>query len=127
MRSSKINEELVSNCPVLEILDQLSDKWSLLVMARIIKTPARFSELKRDVKWISPKVLTQTLKKLMRFGLITKNASATAPIASQYIATQLGLSLAVIVNELRIWSVQHQVQIRVAQRNFDLENSLSQE
>lgn len=126
MRSSILHASICRNCPVIEILDQLSDKWSVLVMARIVKSPVRFNELKRHLNGISQKVLTQTLKKLVRFGLIERHAFATVPVTVEYLATPLGLSLAAVVDQLRIWSVQYQVQIRTAQEKYDLENNFSE-
>ncbi|MFZ6709475.1 winged helix-turn-helix transcriptional regulator [Undibacterium sp. TC9W] len=122
MRQQILSDAFLADCPIIEVLDQLSDKWSVLVMARVVKSPIRFNELKRDMRGISQKVLAQTLKKLVRFGLIERTAYATVPVTVEYEITPLGISLAAIVNELRIWSVKHCVQIRAAQQKFDAEH-----
>ncbi|EHD20264.1 transcriptional regulator, HxlR family [Brenneria sp. EniD312] len=54
------------HCPARMILDRVADKWTLLILNILVERPMRFNQLKRDVEGISQKVLSQTLKNLVR-------------------------------------------------------------
>lgn len=64
-------------CPTRQVLDRLADKWALLILDRLRSGPVRFNQLRRDIQGISQKVLSQTLKKLERDGLVSRKAFAT--------------------------------------------------
>ena len=63
-------------CPTRQVLDRLADKWALLIIDRLQHEPVRFNQLRRDIQGISQKVLSQTLKKLERDGLLTRSVFA---------------------------------------------------
>ena len=54
-----------ADCPSRPILDQIADKWSMMVMA-LLERPMRFNELKRRLEGVTQRVLTQTLRRLER-------------------------------------------------------------
>ena len=49
-------------CPTRLVLDRLADKWALLILDRLHEGPVRFNQLRREIKGVSQKVLSQTLK-----------------------------------------------------------------
>ncbi len=55
-------------CPTRLVLDRLADKWALLILDRLRGGPLRFNHIRREIKGISQKVLSQTLRKLERNG-----------------------------------------------------------
>lgn len=56
-------------CPTRDVLSRLADKWALLVLGCLEKEPQRFNNLRRQIRGITQKMLTQTLRKLERDGL----------------------------------------------------------
>jgi len=58
------------DCTSRQLLDQLTDKWAILVLSVLADGPARFNTLKRVVEGISQKSLTQTLRGLERHGIV---------------------------------------------------------
>ena len=64
MRSSRLYYTDPSECPVRNVLDQLADKWSVLIITALAERPYRFGELKREIGDISQRMLTQTLRDL---------------------------------------------------------------
>src|SRR3712207_1410320 len=60
----------LAECPGHELLATLSDKWVTLVLSALADGPRRFGELSRTVAGASQKMLTQTLRKLERDGLV---------------------------------------------------------
>lgn len=106
-------------CPAREMLDRLADKWVLLILARLQNEPVRFNQLRRDIKGISQKVLSQTLKKLERDGLLSRSVFATVPATVEYALTDLGQSLTQTVHTFAHWAEQHMDAVMLAQAQYD--------
>ncbi len=107
------------NCPTRVVLDQIADKWTVLVLGALDAGPVRFNALKRRLQGISQKMLGQTLRELERNGLVTRRAFPTVPVTVEYALTPLGTRLTEPVNALRSWAESHIGQIVAAQRTFD--------
>lgn len=106
-------------CPTRVVLDQIADKWTVLVLGALDDGPVRFNALKRRLAGISQKMLGQTLRELERNGLVARRAFATVPVTVEYSLTPLGARLTERVNDLRIWAEKHIGQILAAQSAFD--------
>lgn len=107
------------NCPTRRVLDRLADKWSLLVLDRLKHEPVRFNHLKRDIKGISQKTLSQTLKKLERDGLISRTVHSTVPVMVDYAMTPLGITLKDTVAAIAHWAEHHMDSVLEAQKIYD--------
>lgn len=108
-----------ATCPTRQILDQIADKWAVLIMIAVWTEPLRFNELKRTVEGISQKVLGQTLRSLERNGLIERRVLSAKPLSVTYVLTEHGRGLAEIVEQLRVWSVQTLPRTLQAQSCYD--------
>lgn len=106
-------------CPCRQILDRVADKWTALILGRLESGPQRFSELRRAIKGVSAKMLTQTLRSLERDGLVTRTVYPTVPVTVEYELTPLGVSLTEPLRALRSWSQVHKAQVMDAQRAYD--------
>jgi DNA-binding HxlR family transcriptional regulator len=77
-------------CPLSGILDVIAKKWALLIIAILGNEGERgFNELKKELGCISPKPLSDTLKKLERIGLVSKRVMATSPPSVKYSLTRM--------------------------------------
>ncbi|AKJ30894.1 winged helix-turn-helix transcriptional regulator [Caldimonas brevitalea] len=110
---------LSASCPTRLLLDQIANKWAVLVLMAVRDEPVRFNELKRTVEGISQKVLGQTLQQLERNGLVERQVWSLKPIAVAYAITPHGRGLAEIVEQLRAWAVQTLGRTQSAQARFD--------
>lgn len=106
------------DCPSRPILDQIADKWSMMAMA-VLAEPTRFNELKRRMRGITQRVLTQTLRRLERNGMIRRTVLPTSPVGVVYSLTPMGESLRVPFAHLYDWTVEHAEQIQRCQREYD--------
>ena len=102
-----------------EVLDLVGDKWSLLAMALLGQGPLRFSELKRAVDGVSQRMLTLTLRKLERDGLVTRTVTPTRPPRVDYALTELGRTLLRPVRGLVRWAEVHRTAIQASRDRFD--------
>ena len=55
-------------CPVATAVELIGGKWKLLIIRNLRVRPWRFNELQRDLKGISQKVLTDSLRQLIDDG-----------------------------------------------------------
>ncbi|GAB2901043.1 winged helix-turn-helix transcriptional regulator [Streptomyces mayteni] len=106
------------DCPSRPILDQIADKWSMMVMA-VLEEPARFNEIKRRLEGVTQRVLTQTLRRLERNGMIVRRVLPTSPVGVEYSLTPLGESLREPFGRLYDWTVSHADEIQARQRDYD--------
>ena len=106
-------------CPTRHLLNQVADKWSMLALIAIYNAPRRFNTLKREIEGISQKVLTQTLRRLERNGLISRSVVPTVPVSVTYAITPLGSSLAVMMETMRAWSVANIDRVLAAQSDYE--------
>ncbi|MGW7256475.1 winged helix-turn-helix transcriptional regulator [Streptomyces sp. NPDC054834] len=107
-----------ADCPSRPILDQIADKWSMMVMA-LLERPMRFNELKRRLEGVTQRVLTQTLRRLERNGMIQRKVLPTSPVGVEYSLTALGESLREPFGHLYSWTVEHSEEIQNCQRAYD--------
>ncbi|MFB9953055.1 winged helix-turn-helix transcriptional regulator [Rhizobium puerariae] len=106
-------------CPTRMVLDRLADKWAVLILDRLRGAPVRFNHIRRDIKGISQKVLSQTLKRLERDGLISRAVFPTVPVTVEYALTPLGRTLTDTVSALAHWAECNMDAVLAAQEAYD--------
>ncbi len=109
----------LGNCPVRDVLAQVGDKWSTLIITALAERPHRFGELRRALADISQRMLTQTLRNLQRDGLVRRSVFPTQPPSVEYALTDLGRSLLPSLSALIFWAEQNHSAIRAARGVFD--------
>ena len=107
------------NCPSRMVLNRIADKWAVLILGVLEGEPTRFNQLRREIEGVSQKVLSQTLRKLERDGLVQRTVIPTTPVAVEYAITPLGRTLAATVEAIRAWSEVHIEEVLEAQKQFD--------
>ena len=106
------------DCPSRPILDQISDRWSLTVLA-VLDEPTRFNEIRRRLDGVTQRVLTQTLRRLERSGMLVRRVLPTSPVGVEYSLTPLGESLREPFSHLHGWTTAHADEIRAHQLAYD--------
>ena len=110
---------LNADCPHRELLVQMMDKWSMMILAVLDTEPMRFNAIKRRFEGITQKALTQSLRRLERNGMISRQVITASPIGVQYGFTPLGRSLHPYFVSLYGWTVEHLDQVESARQTFD--------
>lgn len=72
------------------IEDIIGCKWSVCVLDLISRGVARPGAMQKSIDGLSPKVLNERLRKLLRFGLIERQVFAEVPPHVEYRLTPLG-------------------------------------
>ncbi|MCK7625300.1 helix-turn-helix transcriptional regulator [Streptomyces sp. RS10V-4] len=113
-------------CPTRQLLDRIGTKWTSLavkVLAEEAPDELRFAELQRRIPGISQKMLSVTLRSLVRDGLVARRVESTVPPAVHYRLTELGLSLDVPLAALRLWAETHMPEIARSNQRADASRS----
>lgn len=108
-----------AGCRAREVLDRVGDKWSLYVVHLLGQGTKRFSELRRAIDGITPRMLTVTLRGLEREGLVSRTVYPVVPPRVEYELTQMGRTLLVAVTPLVEWAAAHLADIEAARERFD--------
>lgn len=107
------------DCGIRDVLDRVGDKWSVLVIVELSAGPRRFRELRRAIDGISQRMLTLTVRRLERDGLVLRTVYPTVPAQVDYRLTDTGADLTHLVKALADWSLAHRDTIAGARANYD--------
>ena len=110
------------NCPTQQILDIIADKWSVIVLYCLAYRPRRYNEIHRRIEGISQKVLTQTLRKLERHGMVERNVLSEMPPNVEYSLTILGQTLIEPLLAIAKWSREHFSVVVASRYQYDQQN-----
>ena len=105
---------------VNELIGRVADKWTMLILELLEeKGMLRFTEIGRQVKGISQKMLTQTLRQMERDGLLTRTVHPVVPPRVDYALTPLGNSLSAAFCGVWIWAERNLDMVEAARARFD--------
>ncbi|MFC8519933.1 winged helix-turn-helix transcriptional regulator [Streptomyces sp. NPDC057257] len=123
MRNTGVTAQVVNAhaCPVREVLDRVSGKWSVQILVAAAHGPIRFTELERSIEGISRRMLTLTLRNLERDGLVTRTVHPTVPPKVEYELTPVARELHETLLRLTDWAERNRVYIAQARADYDAE------
>ncbi|HEX8477301.1 MAG TPA: helix-turn-helix domain-containing protein [Telluria sp.] len=101
------------------VLEQIANKWSVLILTVLCERPARFNVVKRRLDPITHKALTEALRRLERNGLVHRRVIPTSQVGVEYSITPLGQSLREPFLALIAWAGSHGAGIAHAQEAYD--------
>jgi len=91
---------LEEKCSLNELLDLVSKRWFSDVLFCIQEGNNRFKLIKDDLKYISDTILSDRLKLLERYNLITRTDFDEIPPKVEYSLTQKGDELAALLEQM---------------------------
>ena len=97
----------------------IGGRWTLVMLAELAAGGRRYQDLHDGLHGISHKVLTDTLRRAERDGLIRRHLdSGRTDTANLYELTDLGRSLEEPIAEVERWVDAHWHQVESAQRSW---------
>ena len=81
--------------------DVLGCKWSVSVLLAIAGGVQRPGALERHIRGISAKILSERLRKLEAYGLISKSVKASKPPRTDYALTKHGTKVVALIAQVR--------------------------
>ncbi|MCP2342818.1 winged helix-turn-helix transcriptional regulator [Actinomadura rupiterrae] len=109
-------------CPTRRLLDRIGTKWTSMtvkVLAEAAPDEVRFADLRRRMPGISQKMLSATLRSLVRDGLVARRVEPTVPPSVHYRLTDLGRSLEGPLAVVRAWAEEHMAEVDRANATHD--------
>ncbi|ALB54759.1 Transcriptional regulator, HxlR family [Cronobacter universalis NCTC 9529] len=103
-------------CPIRDVLNQIGDQWSLLILEALAGRTVRFNELNREIGDISRQMLSRTLKRLETDGYISRTVYPEVPPRVEYRLTALGESFLEPMQKLVQWADENHARICRARR-----------
>ena len=102
-----------------DVLNRIGDKWSIIVICRLDAGPLRFNELRRATEGITQRMLSATVRRLERDGLISRTVHHTVPPRVEYALTERGRTLHTVMAELVEWTTQNLDGIARSRAEYD--------
>ncbi|WP_433214535.1 winged helix-turn-helix transcriptional regulator [Microtetraspora malaysiensis] len=99
--------DYVADCPARLAVDLFASAWLPVLVWALRNGPMRPVRLQQEVGGISQKVLTQTLRRMQRYGLVERHRYAEAPPRVEYALTGPGRDLLIPIHALGQWAHRH--------------------
>jgi DNA-binding HxlR family transcriptional regulator len=109
-----------------ELLGQLMDKWSVMVLYALRDGPLRFNAIKGALNGVTQKSLTQCLRRLERHGIVERRVIPASPVAVEYEVTPLGRSLGQLFLSMYTWTRDNMADIESAKAAYDARHPLAE-
>lgn len=97
--------------PVRDALDILSGRWKIPIIISLSFGNKRFKQMATEIQGITDKMLSKELKVLEENKLIKRTVYDSFPPIVEYSITPHGQSLEKLIDELRLWGLQHRKKI----------------
>ena len=120
-RNTRVPQEVIATeaCPVSEVVDRISGKWSIGILVAAAHGPIRFTGLERTIEGISRRMLTLTLRNLERDGLLVRTVYPTVPPKVEYSLTPMARELYEALSVLTRWAERHRGDIAACRKEYD--------
>jgi len=96
-----------SGCPLSTSLEILGDQWSLIIIRDLFLQRTTFSDFRNAPEKIASNILTDRLKKLLKYNLIGYVRNPKNKKIKIYYLKDAGIDLYPIIFELLRWSKNH--------------------
>ncbi len=117
-RPSPVGSSNWPDCASRLTLDVISGKWVLPVLEILADGPQRYSRLEQDIP-VAGSMLTRTLRRMERDGVLTRDVEPTVPPRVEYRPTPLGATLRDPLAALATWADHHGGDVEAARRDYD--------
>src|SRR5262245_48346930 len=102
-------------CSFACALDEIGERWSLLIVRELLLGPLRFSELAKSIGGAPTDVLTRRLRSLEDAGVVRRVELGPPASATAYELTPLGRGLERPLLELGRWGLHFQDAASIAE------------
>jgi len=98
-----------SGCPLNASVEMLGDRWSLLIIRDMMLLGYRsFKQFLNSHERIASNILTDRLRRLEAYGIISSAPDPTDGRKLTYSLTQKGIDLAPVLTEMVLWAAAHE-------------------
>ncbi len=94
-------------CAVEATVSLIYGKWKCVILNLLLSGTMRFSELRRRIPDVTPRMMTNQLRELEADGLVVRTVYAEVPPRVEYSLSELGRTLEPVIEQLRAWGRDH--------------------
>lgn len=94
-------------CNIAQTLNIIGDKWTLLIIRKIMMGVTTYNEIKNGLEGIPSNLLSLRLKSLEEDGLICSSLYQNHPPRYEYLLTDSGKELIDIFHSIIMWGEKH--------------------
>lgn len=80
----------LKSCPIEATFRIIGKKWTVLIIREMLRGTTQFNRFVENIEGITPKVLTERLRELQKFGIIRRRIVSEYPIRVEYELTDMG-------------------------------------
>lgn len=106
-----------SEQPLAFVLQLFGNRWKLRIVRELLGGIKHYNELKAAIPPIGSRTLTDHLQEMEDDGLIQRKVATKKPLRVEYSLTELGQTLAPVVNELYAWEKKYRASINRKRRS----------
>ncbi|MBJ6138455.1 winged helix-turn-helix transcriptional regulator [Marinobacter litoralis] len=96
-------------CAIERGMRIIGGKWTGSIIFHLKDGPVRFNDLARMLGGASKKMIDQRLKELEARQMVVRKVINDRPVAVTYELTDFGRSALKILDDLRVWSDEHDI------------------
>ena len=107
------------DCTIYQTASFIGKRWTLLILLELYKggKPKRYSEIKKGILGITPKILSLRLKELEKEKLIVKKIDTSEfPVKCEYSLTPSGIDFIKIIQDMKKWALKWKVKNIVCEK-----------
>lgn len=117
--SVTIDDLLAGSGTVRAALETIGGVWPMTVLIALDTEPRRYGELRRAVVGINDRMLSQTLRRFVRDGLVARGVMPSRRSCVQYVLTDLGVEVRAAVAEFASVVIGLAPRVAAAREEFD--------
>ena len=84
------NSPELKSCPIETTFKIIGKKWTVIIIREMFRGTTQFNRFLENIDGITPKVLTERLRELQKFGIVRRRIVSEYPIRVEYEMTDLG-------------------------------------
>ena len=84
------NSPELKSCPIEATFRIIGKKWAVLIIREMFRGTKQFNRFLENIEGITPKVLTERLRELEKFGVVERRIVSEYPIKVEYELSDLG-------------------------------------
>ncbi len=100
----------IPRCSVARTVELVGGKWKGVILYYLLDRTLRFTELRRTIPGITPRMLTLQLRELEADGLVERTVYPVVPPRVEYALTPFGRTLSPVIRAMADWGRRHKRQ-----------------
>jgi DNA-binding HxlR family transcriptional regulator len=117
MYTNKIEEDL--DCGIRVAFKIFGGKWKLCILDAISKGITRPTDIQKEMKEASRRVIEIQLAELLFYGTVEKNTADVYPKKSEYKLTMLGETILPLLNQIDKWGTVNSAFVKSKQLELE--------